>query len=69
MHTGLDGKVLYVLEETNEPSTGKNDFAMPLYNHSAECRESLYISSGYVSIIVFASGNSNSMYFYACLLI
>lgn len=69
LRTGLDGKVLYVLEETNEQSIGKNDFAMPLYNHSADCRESLYMSSGYVSIIVFASGNSNFMYFYACLLI
>ena len=68
LHTGLDGKVLSVLDETNAPPTGKDDCAIPLYNHSAECRESLYISSGHVSIMALPRVIIISFHFYALFL-
>ena len=54
LSTDLDGN-----KETKAPPVGEDGFAIPLCNRSAECRESLYISSGHVSIIVFASDDCN----------
>lgn len=54
LSTDLHRNGSYVLEETKTSTIEKDDFTMSLKNHSAECKESLYISSGHVSIVTFA---------------